>query len=146
MSEDAQAPDCSFCGLLSGEGELSIVMSNELVVAFMDASPVAAGHVLVAPRRHVSTLGDLTGEEGAALWTMTQLMADRVKAVCAPAINLHLSDGVEAEQEVPHVHLHVLPRHGDDAVTISLPGDRASRQQLDRVAASLAADQTSASA
>lgn len=55
-------------------------------------------------------------------------------------MNLHLADGAEAEQDVPHVHLHVIPRHADDAVTIELPGRRATRDELDRVAASLAHD------
>lgn len=60
-----------------------------------------------------------------ALWGMTQLMARRVKARYAPAVNLHLSDGAEAEQDIPHAHMHVVPRHSDDAVVIELPGARA---------------------
>ena len=121
-------------------GEVSTVASNDLVVAFMDACPVAPGHVLVVPRRHVTKLDGLTPDEGAALWAMTQLLAGRVRARLAPAVNLHLADGVEAEQDVPHVHMHVIPRHGVDAVTIELPGRRAARLELDRIAAALAAD------
>jgi histidine triad (HIT) family protein len=55
-------------------------------------------------------------------------------------VNLDLSDGAEAEQDIPHVHMHVVPRHSDDAVAIELPGTRTARHELDRVAAKLAQD------
>lgn len=137
MSENTSAT-CLFCEISSDRAEASVVASDEVVVAFMDAHPVASGHVLIVPRRHVPSLDDLEPHEGAALWTMTQVMARRVKAKHAPAVNLHLSDGAEAEQDVPHVHMHVVPRHSDDAVVIELPGTRATRDELDRVAATLA--------
>ena len=130
----------SFCEISSNPGEASVAASDELAVAFMDAYPVAPGHVLIVPRRHVPSLADLRQDEGAALWSMTQLMVRRVKAKYAPAVNLHLSDGAEAEQDIPHVHMHVVPRHSNDAVAIELPGTRATRDELERVAASLATD------
>lgn len=139
MSESAPAA-CSFCEISSDRGEASVAASDELTVAFMDTCPVAPGHVLIVPRRHVPSLDDLRPDEGAALWCMTQLMIRRVKAKHAPAVNLHLSDGAEAEQDIPHVHMHVVPRHSNDAVAIKLPGTRAARDELDRVAASLAED------
>ena len=139
MSESAPAA-CSFCEISNDHGESSVAASDELTVAFMDAYPAAPGHVLIVPRRHVPSLDDLSPVEGAALWSMTQLMARRVKAKHAPAVNLHLSDGAETEQDISHVHMHVVPRHSDDAVAIELPGTRATRDALDRVAASLAED------
>ncbi|WP_299449638.1 HIT family protein [uncultured Serinicoccus sp.] len=139
MSENAPTA-CSFCEISADRGEASVAARDELTVAFMDAYPVAPGHVLIVPRRHVRSLADLNPDEGTALWGMTQLMARRVKAKHAPAVNLHLSDGAEAEQDISHVHMHVVPRHSNDAVKIELPGTRATRDELDRVAASLAED------
>ncbi|MFB9733477.1 HIT family protein [Ornithinimicrobium kibberense] len=107
---------------------------------FHGCIPRGPGHVLIVPRRHVPSLDDLSPVEGAALWSMTQLMARGVEGKHAPAVNLHLSDGAEAEQDISHVHMHVVPRHGDDAVVIELPGTRVNRDELDRVAASLAED------
>jgi histidine triad (HIT) family protein len=138
MSEGLVAGSgCTFCALLAGDGPVSVVTEAELVVAFMDAFPVAPGHVLVVPRRHVRSLRQLTTAEGIALWTTAQRVAARVLDRYAPAVNLHLADGAEADQDVPHVHVHVVPRHGDDRVVIELPGERASRGDLDRVAADL---------
>lgn len=77
---------CSFCEISNDRGGASVAASDELTVAFMDAYPVAPGHVLIVPRRHVPSLDDLSPDEGAALWSMTQLMARRVKAKHAPAV------------------------------------------------------------
>lgn len=41
----------------------------------------------------------------------------------APAVNLHLSDGAEAEQDISHVHMPVVPRHSDDAGLPRVGGD-----------------------
>lgn len=128
---------CLFCELAAGRGEVSLVVQDDLVLALMDAYPVAPGHVLVLPRRHVERVADLTEDEGVALWRVAQELCGRVRGSLAPAVNLHLSDGAEADQEVPHVHLHVIPRHAEDRVRIGLPGTQASRDELDEVAEQL---------
>lgn len=79
MSENASAA-CTFCEISNQRAEARVVVSDERVVAFMDAHPVAPGHVLIVPRRHVPSLDDLSLAEGAALWSMTQVMARRVNA------------------------------------------------------------------
>lgn len=135
-------PECTFCALITGEAPVSLVAADDLVVAFLDAFPAAEGHVLVAPRRHVASVTQLSAEEGTALWAMTQRLCAKVKAGLAPAIKLHLSDGLEADQDVPHVHMHIVPRHAGDQITIELPGRRASRSALDRVAGQLSSDPT----
>jgi diadenosine tetraphosphate (Ap4A) HIT family hydrolase len=57
--------DCPFCQrLASGD----VTEANAHAVAFADAYPVAAGHTLVVPRRHVASVFDLEPEEYAALW------------------------------------------------------------------------------
>jgi histidine triad (HIT) family protein len=129
---------CVFCRVVAGTAPASTVVTGTLVVAFLDTHPVAPGHVLVVPRRHVPSVADLSPEEGAELWATAQRLAGRVRSSLAPAVNLHLSDGEAAEQDVPHVHLHVVPRHPGDRVVIDLPGERASQEELDRVAAALA--------
>ena len=55
------------------------------------------------------------------MFALATQVAGIIRRTLAPAVNLHVSDGVEAEQDVPHVHLHVIPRHHDDQVSIHLP-------------------------
>jgi diadenosine tetraphosphate (Ap4A) HIT family hydrolase len=57
--------DCPFCQrIASGD----VTEANAHAVAFADGFPVAAGHTLVVPRRHVASVFDLRPEEYAALW------------------------------------------------------------------------------
>jgi histidine triad (HIT) family protein len=133
----AADPDCVFCGVTRGGTEASVVLRTATVTAFMDRYPVAEGHVLVVPNAHHPSLGDLTDDVGAELWRVATRVAAAVRARSAPAVMLHFSDGEAADQDVPHVHLHVIPRHPGDAVTVDLPGTRPSREELDRVAAGL---------
>jgi histidine triad (HIT) family protein len=130
--------DCLFCRISGGAAEASIVVRTPAVTAFMDRNPVADGHVLVVPNDHHPSLGDLPGPVGEDLWRVTTAVAAVVRARLAPAVMLHLSDGEAADQDVPHVHLHVIPRHPGDAVEVVLPGRRPTRTQLDGMASDLA--------
>ncbi len=98
-----------------------MVAQSSLAVAFLDTAPVAAGHALVVPRRHAGSLAELTAAEGEAVFALARHLATVIRAELAPAVNLHLSDGAEAGQEVEHVHLHVIPRHSADSVRLHLP-------------------------
>lgn len=132
-------PRCIFCELIAGRAPVSVVADEQHAVAFLDAFPVAPGHVLITPRRHVERLADLTSQEGTAMFALAQRLAASICDQLAPAVNLHLSDGAEADQDVPHVHLHVIPRHAGDQVVMELPGDRVTREELERVAVLLRA-------
>lgn len=133
------ANQCAFCHA-AAEGAFTVVAQTDAAWAVMDAAPVAPGHVLVIPRRHVESVGELTGEEGTALWSLAQQMSRRVRERFAPAVNWHLADGAEADQDVPHVHLHVIPRRRGDAVRIHVPGARVPVETLRAAAAQLLTD------
>ena len=89
-------------------------------VAFVNLRPIVPGHVLVMPRRVVPYLRDLTdGEEYDDLWRTVR----RVQAMlrrhtfhnnAADDANVAVQDGPGAGQSVPHVHVHILPRHASD--------------------------------
>lgn len=100
---------CPFCERIgSGDGLLA---STALSVAFPDAYPVADGHVLVVPRRHVARAADLDEEE----WYDLHRLGGRMAAGAgADAVNYGLNDGDAAGQTVGHVHLHVIPRRTGD--------------------------------
>jgi histidine triad (HIT) family protein len=61
--------DCPFCHLAKNH----IFLESALVTAFFDAYPVAAGHALVVPNRHVTSLFDLPEDKQAAVWLLVHL-------------------------------------------------------------------------
>ena len=106
--------DCIFCSILEGEIPSYEVYEDNETYAFLDANPLGRGHTLVIPKDHAETLSDVEGG-GAAVFETTRKIAPRVAdAVDAPAYNLGLNNGEEAGQEVPHAHMHIVPRFEGD--------------------------------
>ena len=103
----------------------------------MDLHPVNPGHVLVMPKDHFPTLLDLPEDVGAQLFTVAQRVAAAIRrsGVRCDAIRLSLADGAAAGQEVPHIHLHVLPRFvGDTYRVVADFSANPAREELDAVA------------
>jgi histidine triad (HIT) family protein len=131
--------ECIFCKLLSGELEVSMVYQDDRCSAFMDIQPVNAGHMLVVPRIHASSLAELMEEDGAQMFQVAQRLAAvlKVGVVKCEGVNLFLADGEAAGQEIFHVHLHVFPRHKGDGFGLTLPpnySERPTRAELNDLA------------
>ena len=131
---------CLFCAIAERQVEASFVYEDGNVLAFMDIHPVNAGHILVIPRHHFASLSDLPEAIGAHLFIVSQRLAEAIRrsSVRCEAILLTLADGPAAGQEVPHVHLHVIPRFTGDSYRISAESSTPARAELDAVALEIA--------
>lgn len=125
--------------VISGEFDGSFVYKDEVCVAFMDLNPLNPGHVLVVPREPVERFSLLNSNIAIHLFEIAQkiLKAIEASSLRSEGANIFLSDGEIAGQEVPHVHLHIVPRFSGDGMRISFGKTlRAeSREELNRVAA-----------
>jgi histidine triad (HIT) family protein len=106
---------CTFCGIVAGEIPACVVYSDESVHAFLDHRPLLPGHVLVVPRTHYETLGDVPPLEVGPLFQIVQRLALAVESGMHAdgsfvALNIRIS------QSVPHVHVHVVPRRKSDGL------------------------------
>lgn len=132
-------PSCIFCRIVAGEAEASLVYQDDLVSAFMDAHPVAEGHVLVVPRRHASGLEDLDEAAAGRMMAVARRLAGALRRSGVPCegVNLVLADGTAAGQSVFHCHLHVIPRAAGDGFGFRRPlglGRSPSRPAMNAVA------------
>lgn len=107
--------DCAFCKIISGDIPVRLLADTGSSVCFMDASPLARGHVLVVPKSHRERIQDMTAQENADLFGLVHAMAARVDKLSGATL-LAIHNGPAAGQEVPHVHVHLVPRsEGDSA-------------------------------
>jgi histidine triad (HIT) family protein len=107
--------DCPFCGIVAGTVPGRIVYEDANTVAFLDVNPLARGHTLVVPKPHRERVNGLDPSEAGALFRAVAAVAPAVEsAVDATASTIAINDGEAAGQEVPHVHVHVVPRWPDD--------------------------------
>lgn len=106
---------CVFCDIVAGETPAHVVASDERTLAFLDARPVFPGHVLLVPRDHHQTLGDLPAALVEPLFAAAQRLARAVEAgMDAHGTFVALNNSVS--QSVPHLHVHVVPRRRKDGL------------------------------
>jgi diadenosine tetraphosphate (Ap4A) HIT family hydrolase len=102
---------CPFCNL---PGE-RIWKETWASLAFIDGFPVAEGHTLIIPKRHVMVLHDLPPAELSDVWglvaQMRQILLDSFKP---DGFNIGVNEGPAAGQTVGHAHVHIIPRHDGD--------------------------------
>ena len=133
---------CIFCRIVDGDLPSRTVYESDEALAFLDANPLTAGHTLVVPRDHYETVGDLPPGTASAVFEAVSAVTPRVEAaVDADATTVAVNNGEAAGQEVPHTHVHIVPRfEGDGNGPIHrLFGSRPvlSDEELDAVAAAI---------
>lgn len=106
---------CVFCRVAAGELPGNIVHRDERVLAFLDASPLMLGHVLVVPIAHADTLDDLAPELIGPLFAVVQRMSIAVQRAFG-AGGSFVAINTRTSQSVPHVHVHVVPRNEGDGL------------------------------
>ena len=103
--------NCLFCRILKGEIPSAKVYENDYVYAFRDINPQAPVHILVIPKKHLSSLNDSDQANDREL-------AECLRAIREIAVLENLSGGYrvvsncgpDACQSVPHLHFHILGR------------------------------------
>lgn len=135
---DAGSGTCVFCRVLrAGEG---LVLDEPEAAAFLDHRPLFAGHVLVVPRAHHETLGDLPPALVEPLFAAARRVARAVEAAME-AEGTFVAMNNTVSQSVPHLHVHVVPRRkGDGLRGFFWPRTRyASPEEQEAVRARIAA-------
>jgi histidine triad (HIT) family protein len=102
--------NCIFCRVARGEIPASTVFEEDDLVAFHDIDPKAPTHVLVIPRRHITSVDALT-EADAGIAGRLLLAARRVAretGIAEGGFRLVVNTGEEGGQSVDHLHVHVL--------------------------------------
>lgn len=138
---ERQSASCAFCGIVAGRIEASVVHEDFDTVAFVDLRQPGGprgGHLLVVPKTHVEFLFDLPDELAAHLMQTVVRVAGAVQRLTEPGgISVWSSNGAAADQEVPHVHMHVVARYDGDRL-LKVYGEspeRPGRAELDELAA-----------
>ena len=106
---------CVFCDIVADGSADHVALRRTDVLVLVSLE----GHPLVVPCRHVPRLADLDDPTAAALMQTAARTAAalRTETGCE-GINLVLSDGAAAGQDVFHLHLHVKPRWSGDGTIL----------------------------
>ena len=105
---------CYLCGIVEAPASWNVIERTALTVTILNGRQFEVGQCMVLPRRHAPTLLDLTeGEEAAVMAAAKRVTRAMVAAYEPDGVLLYQNNGVGSGQEVPHFHLHVVPRRPD---------------------------------
>lgn len=106
---------CIFCQIIAGEIPAEKVYEDEDILAFLDITPINAGHTLVIPKNHYENLFEIPDELLQKISLELRDLGKAIKdAVGAEGLNIGMNNKPAAGQLVMHAHFHLIPRYLSD--------------------------------
>ena len=101
-------PECIFCKISKGEIPSYKVYEDKEFLAFLDIRPLNPGHTLVIPKKHIRWVYDV--ENHGAYWNVAKIIAQKIIKNLKANFVMFVTFGLE----VPHAHIHIIPRFNND--------------------------------
>jgi histidine triad (HIT) family protein len=100
--------------IVDGSAQSYKVYEDDDVTAFLDIRPAVGGHTLVIPKKHYENIFDMPEKLLGKVAAAARRLSIRYKERGFDGTNILLSNGEAAQQEVMHLHIHLLPRRKGD--------------------------------
>lgn len=102
--------DCLFCRIANGEIKTEFVHQSDTLVVFRDIKPSAPVHLLIVPKRHIRSINDLTGQDGAIISDLLFTAKEMASRMSIDKSGYRLFFNVEkgGGQQIFHLHLHLI--------------------------------------
>lgn len=123
------ADNCIFCKIAQKKIDAKIIDENENAIAFLDAYPLTAGHTLVITKNHYAKLQDVEFDQINQLFSLVNKILPSIeKGTGVQGTLIAIHNGKDAGQEIPHLHVHIVPRKlGDGGGSIHSMFDSSHR-------------------
>ena len=110
---------CKFCRIVKGLEPSWTVYEDELVMAFLDINPASIGHTLIIPKKHYENIYDISEKELKRVIVIAKRLAEVYReALGASGVNILHASGRDAQQDVFHFHIHLVPRYKNDELNL----------------------------
>lgn len=100
--------NCIFCKIAAGELNTKFIYEDEDVIVFPDIKPKATTHMLVVPKKHITSLNALEDSDSLLMARMVQLLPKIAKQLGIKGFRTIINTGKEGGQEIDHLHFHLL--------------------------------------
>ena len=108
-------PTCTFCAVIRGEKNATLIDASERLVSFLDHRPLFHGHTLLVPKLHIQLMSELPSDWVEEFFLQAQRLERAVETGLDADGSMILINNV-VSQSVPHLHLHVIPRRRRDGL------------------------------
>ena len=127
-----------FTKIINGDIPSVQIHADDLCVVILDIAPASKGHALVISRDPYPTIADcpekVLGHLMAIVKRVDEIQREKLHA---EATNIVINNGKAAGQEVPHLHIHVIPRYANDGKRFVLQKETYGEGELERMGDSL---------
>ena len=107
---------CVFCDIVQRTAPSHVIYEDEEFIAILDKYPISIGHTLVLPKKHFGRVRDLSQKEFCAMYARVHALNTLITTrLGASASHISINDGAAANQLVPHIHVHIIPRNENDS-------------------------------
>ena len=106
--------DCVFCKIIAHELPCTLVHEDDEIMAFDDIAPSAKTHILIIPKKHISTIIELNESEADEILVGKMVLVARniAKERGLSGYKLSFNVGKGGGQVVFHIHLHLMSGEG----------------------------------
>lgn len=113
--------DCIFCKIIKKEMPAEVSLENDSYIVFNPLDQITRGHVLVVSKNHFQNIFDIDTNTLKKLILISKKIAnDIIQREKATGVNILHASGKDAQQSVPHFHLHIVPRYPNDGLDLWL--------------------------
>lgn len=120
--------DCILCAIRDSHPDVErlLVYEEDLFLITLNLYPFNPGHLMIFPRRHVTSLQELNDKEALALHRLTVTVTDAIDAEFSPSgYNIGFNLGQASGASIAHIHRHIVPRYPNELGFIDIiSGDR----------------------
>jgi len=110
--------NCTFCKVIDNTIPVHKIHEDDTTLSFLDINPLALGHALVIPKVHKTLIHELAPEEISTLFKTTSYLTKKIHIITGThATTIAINNGADSGQEVPHIHIHIIPRSRGDGGT-----------------------------
>ncbi|HEU5120444.1 MAG TPA: HIT family protein [Candidatus Nitrosocosmicus sp.] len=122
--------NCIFCRIIQKDVPNAIIYENEKFLAFMDKYPINLGHTLIVPKQHYNNLLEMPTEIVGEMYSLVPTLAKAITSVInSDGFNINQNNGKSANQIVPHVHVHIVPRYSAEKIKGQWPTRKIAKMQ-----------------
>ena len=124
---------CIFCKIIKGEIPSAKIYESKDIISFLDIAPANKGHALVMPRQHYESFADVPEKiTNELIEVIKKIGKAQKKSLGAGGFNILLNDAKIAGQEIPHSHMHIIPRFANDGLKFIWPQKKYTEGELDQ--------------
>ena len=129
--------NCSYCDKIGNKGTRTLY-KDEKVIAFLEDTPFAIGHVVIMPLEHYTIIEQVPDFIITHIFAVAnKISTSAFESLGAHGTNVLVNNGVSAGQDVPHFSVHVIPRRENDGINLQWPPRQLSEEEMSTVELSL---------